>query len=114
LFATAGCGGSDHGRVSGTLVRKDGAPIVGARVVANSSETGKTAYATTDANGQFKISEGLLPGNYIVVVLEDLGDPDRPQRPSIAAKYRDASRSGIGISVTAGDTTELDLTLDPP
>lgn len=113
LLATGGCGGSDRASVSGGFVLSDGAPLVGARVIARSSETGKTAYETTDAKGNFEFSDGLLPGNYAVSILEDSGDPDNRRRPSIAAKYRNPSTSGISISVQAGDKESINLTLAP-
>ncbi|HEY3394412.1 MAG TPA: hypothetical protein VGK58_16985, partial [Lacipirellulaceae bacterium] len=46
VATVAGCGGSEHTAVSGTLLRRGGAPLVGARVVATSRETGKSAYGT--------------------------------------------------------------------
>jgi hypothetical protein len=113
LLEFAGCSTSDHGSVSGTLVRKDGSPLAKARVVAHSKDTGATAYGTTDDSGHFQINNGLAPGDYDVNILEDRGDPDNRRPPTIAAKYRDPARSGVSINIQAGDTTKLSLTLEP-
>jgi hypothetical protein len=114
----AGCGASDRGRVSGTVLRKDGTPLATARVIARSTETGLTVYGTTDSDGKFALSgdeqsDGIPAGDYDVVILEDRGNPDERRPPSIAAKYRDPATSGLTLSVEAGESKELNLTLDP-
>lgn len=114
LIAGAGCGGSDRGDASGTLMRQDGSPVARARVVARCNDTGATEHTSTDTNGYFKIGDGLAPGDYDVFIAEDLGDPDNRSKPTIAAKYSDAATSGIKIHVKAGEATKLDLKLDPP
>ena len=119
LIAIAGCGSSDRANVTGTLLRKDGTPLVGARVIARSPETGESAYGITDSEGRFELgaaaeSGGIPPGGYEVLIVEDRGDPDHRKPLSIAAKYRDPSASGLKVNVTAGEQAELNLTLDPP
>jgi Carboxypeptidase regulatory-like domain len=119
-YACGGCGASsDRARVSGTLLRHDGTPLAGANVVAQATDAGKSASATTDAQGRFEIGnaaqgDGIAPGNYNVFIVEDLGDRDSRQRPTIADKYKDPAKSGISITVKPGDTQELNLTLDRP
>jgi hypothetical protein len=119
LLLVTGCGAADHGRVRGTVIRKDGTPLAGARVVARSVETGKSAYGTTDSDGRFELrggaeEDGIPGGDYHVIVLEDRGDPDQRKRPTIGAKYRDSATSGLIVSVEPGDSKEFNLTLDPP
>jgi hypothetical protein len=118
LTVVAGCGG-DRATVTGKLLRKDGAPLVGARVIATSAESGKSAYGTTDQHGEFELGvseqgDGVPPGSYEIMIVEDRGDPDNRRPATIAAKYRESSRSGLELNVTAGDIVELNATLDPP
>jgi len=113
-----GCGKAGSATVTGTVVRKDGSALVGARVIAISPETGKSAYGSTDGQGRFELGvveegDGIPPGNYNVTVDENLGDPDNRSKPTIAAKYRDPKASGIRLSVSAGQNAELNVTLDP-
>jgi hypothetical protein len=119
VATVAGCGGSEHGAVTGTLQRRGGAPLVGARVVATSKETGKSVYGATDEAGHFELSmdengDGIPPGNYDVIIVENRGDPDNRRPPTIAAKYGDARTSGLQLGVEAGETEQLNITLDPP
>jgi hypothetical protein len=119
FVASTGCDSGEIGSVSGTLTRKDGTSLPRARVVARSSETGKSAYGTTDESGRYALGiasegDGVPPGNYDVVILEDLGDPDNRRRPTVSAKYREPSTSGIRLSVESGESVELNARLDPP
>jgi hypothetical protein len=80
-------------------------------------DTGKSAYGTADSEGRFTLrsdaeEDGVPPGNYDIVVLEDRGDPDSRRRPTIAAKYRDPATSGLKVNVGAGEATEATFTLD--
>lgn len=119
VVTVAGCGGSEHAAVSGTLSRRGGAPLVGARVVATAKETSKSAYGISDDAGHFELAagengDGIAPGNYDVIVVENRGDPDNRRPPAIAAKYGDARTSGLQLSVQAGESKQLNITLDPP
>ncbi|HEY3394725.1 MAG TPA: hypothetical protein VGK58_18615, partial [Lacipirellulaceae bacterium] len=58
--------------------------------------------------------DGIPPGNYDVIIVENRGDPDNRRPPSIAAKYGDVRISGLQLSVEAGETENLRITLDPP
>lgn len=116
-FVCYGCGRSDNAKVTGKLLRRDGTPVVNAKVIARSKETGKSASASTNDEGDFAIGavdqgNGLPPGDYAVVIVEDRGDPDHRRRPTIAAKYRDPDKSGVSVSVKPGENKKLDLTLD--
>jgi hypothetical protein len=114
-ITSAGCGAADTGRVSGTVHGASGAPLVRARIVARSAETGKSAYATSDSSGNFELDggkEGLPAGEYDVIVLEDRGDPDARRPLTVAAKYRSHETSGLKVTVEAGETTEMNIKLD--
>jgi hypothetical protein len=115
----AGCGGSDHGRVTGRVVQAKGAPLAGANVIARSDETGKTSHGTTDADGNYELSttepgDGTPPGTYKVVITEVRGDPDAIQPPTIADKYSDPAQSGLTFTIAAGEDKTFDVTVDPP
>jgi Carboxypeptidase regulatory-like domain len=115
----SGCGRSGRATVSGILLRAGGAPLVGARVIATSKESGNSAYGTTDDHGHFELGlaekgDGIPAGNYDVTIVEERGDPDNRRPPTIAAKYRDAGSSGIRVSVKSGESAKLNLTLEPP
>jgi hypothetical protein len=119
LVPAAGCGGSDRAHVSGTLVHKDGTPLVRARVLARSRETGHSASGVTNEQGFFELGvekkgDGIPPGEYYVVIYEDRGDADYPNPPSISSKYEKASGSGFTLKVKAGERNTFDATLDPP
>jgi hypothetical protein len=107
MSACGGCGGdSERAHVSGTLLRHDGTPLVGANVVAQATDDGKSASGTTDAQGRFEMGnaaqgDGIAPGNYNVFIVEQLGDRDSRRRPTIAEKYKDATKSGISFSATS-------------
>jgi len=117
LCVFAGCGGSDREKVSGTLLHEDGKPLVGARVIARSNETGKSAYGETDGSGYFELGgneqgDGIPPGNYYVTVVEDLGDENNRRSPTISNKYRDPAASGLSLNVIEGEGAVLDAQLD--
>ena len=115
-IVSTGCGAADTGRVSGTVLNASGAPLVRARVIARSAETGKSVYATSDSSGNFELNggdgEGLPAGEYDVIVLEDRGDPDVRQPLTVAAKYRNHETSGLKVTVKAGESIEMNLELN--
>jgi Carboxypeptidase regulatory-like domain len=99
-------------------MRKDGTPLANARVVARSAETGKSAFGETDGQGRFELGgeiegDGIPPGDYYVTIIEDTGDENQRRPATIAAKYRNADSSGLRLSVKAGESSELNATLDP-
>jgi hypothetical protein len=117
ISTLAGCGGSDRAAVSGTLLQQDGTPLVGARVIARSNETGKSAYGQTNGQGYFELGgesagDGIPPGDYYVTVVEDIGDENNPRPQTISSKYRNPSTSGLTLSVKAGQKAVLDAKLD--
>jgi hypothetical protein len=117
IFST-GCS-AERATVNGTLLRSDGTPLVGARVVARSNETGKSSYAQTDEQGRFELGgeeqgDGIPPGEYYVIITEDRGEGENRRPPTISLKYRDPVRSGVSFKVDTGQHTELNIKLDPP
>jgi hypothetical protein len=119
LLPMAGCGEADTARVTGTVLRQDGTPVAGARVIARSDETGQTVYGQTDTNGHFELSTaqvgaGVPPASYTMTIAEDPGDREQRRAATIAAKYSNHSRSGLNFRVAAGERKRLDLRLDPP
>src|SRR5262245_38782158 len=89
LTSTIGCSKSDVAKVTGTVSRNDGKPVVGARVIVRSKNTGKSASGQTDADGRYELGvanagDGIPPGDYHAVVIEDLGDENNRHPPTIA------------------------------
>jgi hypothetical protein len=115
-----GCSQSDRAEVYGQVLLQDGTALVGARVMAASTNAGKTAYGTTDNTGKYiltvgEIGEGLPSGEYRVVVLEASNRHEGQRNaPKIASKYADSNTSGLSFTVDGGQSKALDLTLDPP
>ncbi len=117
--AVVGCSRSDRAKVSGTLIRQDGSPLVGARVIASSPDLGKTAQGQSDNDGKFKLgvseeADGVPPGSYAIAILESRGDSETRPPATIAKKYQSPSTSGLNLTVEAGESKQLELTLDAP
>jgi hypothetical protein len=128
-----GCGGSSNPEtvpVSGS-VTYEGAPLTNGKVMFNpaDSQSGRVAHGEIMADGQFtlstyKESDGARPGVYNVTIVsyeDKVGgglakDKDLGMRISdksaIPEKYNDPKRSGISITVEAGQSqTDLALKL---
>jgi hypothetical protein len=83
-------------------------------VILRSTETAKSAYGLVDASGQYSIE---LPQDksvtseqtYDVLVVEDA-----TRGPTISAKYQDPKKSGLRVTVTPGNSVQLNVTADPP
>jgi hypothetical protein len=117
LFAT-GCGG-DVAHVSGRVSRADDAPLAGARVVARSDATGKSAEGLTDVDGRYALStaelaEGMPAGEYKVTILESRGRADNMRPATIASKYGNGDQSGLTFVVVGGESKTFDIVVDPP
>jgi hypothetical protein len=117
VVCSYGCSGANRANVTGKVVRADGVPLVGATVVARSDETGKSARGITNANGSYELStvepgDGVVPGEYSVMVIENRGRPDNMKPPTISDKFADPSRSGLTFSVQAGEDKVFDITVD--
>ncbi len=112
-----GCGGDGRAAVSGRVVRADGDPLSGARVVARSDATGKSASDTTDAEGRFELGgetpgDGVPPGDYAVIIIEDRGQTDGMRPASIAGRYADPAQSGLAFTVAPGESKTFDITVE--
>ena len=83
VLALAGCGGAGTSPVEG-VVLLDGKPLSDASVQFVPQGTGRDATGQTNQNGEFAMStfhprDGVLPGEYKVVVSPPLGTPDPKQ-----------------------------------
>ena len=63
--------------------------------------------------GIVAVGDGIAPGNYNVIVVEDRGDEINPRPATIASKYSKPATSGLKFSVQAGEKKTFDMTLDP-
>jgi hypothetical protein len=119
LVAVFGCNGSEKIGVNGRVTRKDGSPLVGAKVTFRSPRTGTTAIGYTDAGGHYKlgtatVGEGIPPEGYYVTVEEDRGPVTSLKKRTVAEKYTSYSDSGLKFKVEKGGETTFDMVLDPP
>jgi len=122
VAALAGCGGSRTSPVEG-IVLLDGKPLVGASVQFVPQGTGRDATGQTDASGEFSMStfnpkDGVVPGDYKVVISPPLGTPDTTAYASAdeamaAAAKRPAKKisSGLPEKYTRPDQTPLTQTV---
>ena len=116
MVLVAGCQRGQKTAVTGRVVRHDGTPLKGATVIARSDETGKWARGTTDADGRYELGaaiagDGIPPGDYLVTIMEDLGD-SMQKTPTVPGKYVSPTTSKLQLKVTAGKKVEFDITLD--
>ena len=120
VAVSVGCGENiSRGYVSGNVKQIGGEPAVGVTVVARSATTGKSGSGVTNGEGKYELGvehagDGLPPGEYTVVILEDIGDWDHPKPGTIARKYADHSTSGLSLSVADGENREFNVELDKP
>ena len=85
--------------------------------MARCEATGKSASGWTDKDGHYELGtmepgDGVLPGEYFVMLMEDRGDMDNPRPATISPKYRNPQVSGLKFSVEPGESTVFDVTLD--
>jgi hypothetical protein len=118
LVMSVGCSQSDKIEIGGRVTRKDGSPLVGAKVTFRAPGSGRTATGVTDADGRYvlgtsKPGEGIPPEGYYVTVSEDLGTENAPISPTIHEKYTRPSDSGLKFKVQPGGETTYDIVLDP-
>jgi hypothetical protein len=121
VLLLGGCSNSDRATVSGRVKLADGTPPVGSRVVAQPTSGGKAVYGTTDEQGAFTLTSGgdegsILPGEYQVAVMENLGRGDMDQRRErkISNKYSEPGTSGLTFKVEAGEDKEVEFAVEAP
>ena len=117
LFAL-GCGGGDRAEVSGKVTRADGSPLVGARVIARSDATGKSASGITDDDGSYVLStvepgDGVPVGDYKASIIEFRGTGDNMRPGSISLKYGNPDESGLAFAISGGEEKVFDVVVDP-
>ena len=96
-LALAGCGGAETSPVEG-VVLLDGKPLADASVQFVPQGTGRDATGQTDKNGEFAMStfqprDGVLPGDYKVVISPPLGTPDPTQYATVEEAMNAASKA---------------------
>ena len=116
LFAL-GCGGGDRAEVSGKVTRADGSPLVGARVIARSDATGKSASGITDDDGNYVLStvepgDGVPAGDYKASIIEYRGTGDNMRPASISLKYGNPDESGLAFAISGGEEKVFDVVVD--
>ena len=117
LFAL-GCGGGNRAEVSGKVIRADGSPLVGARVIARSDATGKSASGLTDNDGHYVLStvepgDGVPAGDYKASIIEYRGTGDNMRPASISLKYGNPDDSGLAFEISGGEEKVFDVVVDP-
>lgn len=117
LFAL-GCGGGDRAEVSGKVTRANGSPLVGARVIARSDATGKSANGITDNDGRYVLSmvdpgDGVPAGDYKASIIEYRGRGDNMRPASISVKYGNPDESGLTFAISGGEEKVFDVVVDP-
>jgi len=118
LLVVLGCG-SDRAEVSGRVTRADGSPLVGARVIARSDATGKSANGVTNGDGRYVLStvepgDGVPAGDYKASVIEFRGTGDNMRPASIPTKYGNPDESGLTFAVAGGEEKVFDVVVDSP
>jgi hypothetical protein len=116
---TSGCNRKNLTSIEGTVFRNDGTPLPGARLVLRSKQSGKTIYGYTNDSGKVRLQipeeEPLgAPRDYDVMIVEETGNPDNRRPETIAAKYQDATKSGLKLTVQPDGKNQFEFKLDPP
>jgi len=73
----------------------------------------------TDEDGQYEldvagVGDGVLPGEYDVVVNELRYRNDKPVPPTVSLKYINSRTSGLKFTVEPGGERTFNIVLDPP
>ena len=113
----AGCGGSRTSPVEG-VVLLDGKPLAGASIQFVPQGKGRDATGETDQKGQFAMStfkprDGMLPGEYKVVISPPRGAADTAQYASAddamaaASKAKPAAKTAFPEKYSRADQTPL-------
>jgi Carboxypeptidase regulatory-like domain len=117
--AIIGCSGDGRSSVAGKVTGADGAPIVGATIIARSGETGASASGETGSDGSYELGgskpgDGVPPGNYAVRVVgqrKSMQD-DAGSAAKVPARYSSQDTSGLSFTVEPGEAKQFDIKLD--
>jgi hypothetical protein len=119
LLAAGGCGNSERATVSGRVTDAAGAPVVGAIVIARNELTGKTATGTTDGEGAYELGgsnsgDGVLAGDYSVVVLGARRSVDGggQNTATVPPNYASHETSGLRFGAQGGESVTFEIQLD--
>jgi len=122
VVVLAGCGGQRTSPVNG-VVLLDGKPLAGASIQFVPQGTGRDATGQTDASGEFSMStfnpkDGVMPGEYKVVISPPAATPDKTPYASAeeamaaAAKARPKKvTSDLPVKYSQPDQTPLTQTV---
>ena len=121
VLLLAGCGKSSTSPVEG-VVSLDGKPLAGASIQFVPQGTGRDATGETDQNGQFVMStfsprDGVMAGEYKVVISPPIGTADTAQYGSsddamaAASKSKPAAKPAFPEKYTRADQTPLKQTV---
>jgi hypothetical protein len=97
ILPSTGCGGSGTVSVKG-VVTLDGEPLPKATVSFMPLGEGRAAYGVTDAKGNFRLTtfksdDGVLPGEYKVLVMEEGEEKQNPK--TFSEDDKKAARTGM-------------------
>jgi len=97
LLAGSGCGGSNTVSVKG-VVTLDGEPLPRATISFMPLGEGHPAYGVADAKGNFRLTtfkpdDGIMPGEYKVMVQEE--GEEKPDPKTFSEEERKAARMGM-------------------
>jgi hypothetical protein len=120
LFAAAGCGNPEMGRVSGRLT-KNGKPVAGMTVVFYTPNR-PTSRGVTDADGRFTLStrrlnDGAYAGSHKVALEPFIASADAAASQGgsgIPADMLDLSKTPLEAEVRAGTSNTCDLDIATP
>lgn len=118
LLPISGCGSGDRIDFGGRVTKKDGSPLAGARVTFRAPKTGASASGVTDQDGHYelggtRVGEGVMPGEYEIVVNEMRYRDGKSIPPTVALKYINPKTSGLKFTVEPGGERTFDIVLDP-
>jgi len=114
----AGCGGSQKTTPVSGVVLLDGKPLAGASIKFEPQGKGRDATGETDQNGQFTMStfqprDGMVAGEYKVVISPPLGTADTTRHASAeeamaaASKTKPAMKPAFPEKYARADQTPL-------
>jgi hypothetical protein len=119
-LAAVGCGSSRTVPVRGQVVWDDGTPagdLVGYTVEATVPGSAVSARGDIVADGRFSLStfvegDGAEPGAHQVSVAPiPRGETDPPPKTKLPARYADARKSGLTLTVERGKSNDVTLTV---